>query len=75
MPTHQWRSQPKSFGEAKMFNFRRITLLFGIPLSKRKMTIYTDNLGGKAPFPPGYAYVTHHVYDATRSNEQFAFNV
>ena len=51
MPTHQWRSQPKSFGEAKMFNFRRIILLFGTPLSKRKMTIYTYNVGERPPSP------------------------
>ena len=53
-------AQPdQNFGEAKMFDFRRITLFcLEKCLSKHKMTIFSKNLGGHGPFcpPPGYAY-------------------
>ena len=43
----QWRRQPKNLGGAKLFDFRRITLLCLVKhLSKHKMT---RNLGGMAP--------------------------
>jgi len=54
----QWRSQPKNFWGAKMFDFRLITLISLVKrLSKHKMTMFSKNLGGHGPFgPPGYAY-------------------
>jgi len=50
----QWRSQPKNFWGAKMFDFRRITLFWlEKRLSKHKMTMFSKNLGvGMAPLPP-----------------------
>jgi len=43
-----------------MLDFRRITLFYlEKRLSKHKMTIFSKNLGGMAPFaPPSYAYAT-----------------
>ena len=35
---------------------KRELLVQGPSLSKHKMTRYARNLGGMAPFPPGYAY-------------------
>ena len=55
----QWRSQPKNFGGAKMFDYRRITLsCLEKRLSKHKITIYSKNFGGSmAPLAPTvYAY-------------------
>jgi len=54
----QWRSQPKNFGGAKMFDFRRITLFcMEKRLSKHKKTIFSKQLWGYGPFvPPGYTY-------------------
>jgi len=56
----QWRSQPKIlggqkiWGRAKLFDFRRITLLsLGYRLSKHKMTTYAKIWGA---WPSGYAY-------------------
>jgi len=42
-----------------MFDFRRITLFcLEKRLSKYKITIFFNNLGGYGPFlPPGYAYL------------------
>jgi len=55
----QWRSHSKNLGEqkilgAKIFDFRRITLLcLEKRLSKHKMTIFSKNVGGAmAPLPP-----------------------
>jgi len=43
----QWRGQPKNLGAPKMFDFRRMTLFcFEKRLSKHKMTILSENLGG-----------------------------
>jgi len=56
----QRRSQPKNFGGAKMFDYRRITLFcLEKRLSNHKMTIFSKNLGGPWPlwYPAGYAYV------------------
>jgi len=40
-PGYQWRSQPKNWGVAKMFDFRRITLFcLEKRLSKHKMTAF-----------------------------------
>jgi len=49
---------PKTFGGAKMCDFRRITLFcLENRLSKHKMTIFSKNLGGMAPLAPlGYDY-------------------
>ena len=55
----QWRSQPKNLagqtllGGGKMVDFRRIALFFlEKRLSKHKMTIFSENLGGHGPFGP-----------------------
>jgi len=58
IPWEQWRSQPKIFLGAKMFDFRRITLFcLEKRLSQHKMTIFSKSWGGIAPLPPtGYAY-------------------
>ena len=49
----QWRSQPKNFGGAKMFDFRRITLFcLEKRLSKHKMTIFSKNWGWHGFFRP-----------------------
>jgi len=54
--SHQWRSQPKNLGGAKMFDFRRITLFcLEKRLSKQKMTIFSKNVGGMAFFVPPMA--------------------
>jgi len=54
-----WRSQPENLGEAKIFEFRRLTLfcLEKRP-SKHKMTIFSKSLVGSWPHfaPSGYAY-------------------
>ena len=52
-----------------MFDFRRITLFcLEKRLSKHKMTIFSKNWGGMAPFaPPGYAYVSQPQGAHTRS--------
>jgi len=54
----QWRSQPRNFWGAKMFDFGRITLhCLEKHLSKHKMTIFSKDPGGPWPLcPPGYAY-------------------
>jgi len=45
-------ASPKLWGD-KIFDFRRITLFcLEKRLSKHKMTIFSKNLGGMAPFPP-----------------------
>ena len=46
-------ASPKVWEGGKMFDFRRITLFcLEKRLSKHKMTIFSKNLGGMAPFPP-----------------------
>jgi len=52
--TQLWRSQPKNFGGAKMFDFRRITLFcLEKRLLKQKMTIFSKMFGGgMAPLAP-----------------------
>jgi len=43
----QWRSQPKSLGRGKSFDFKRATVFcLGHPLSKHKMTKCARHLGG-----------------------------
>jgi len=61
---NQWRSQPRNFWGAKMFDFRRITLFcLEKRLAKHKMTIFSKNLGGYGPFgPPGYAYALYFQF-------------
>jgi len=40
-PGYQWRSQPKTWGSGKMFDFRRITLFcLEKRLSEHKMTAF-----------------------------------
>ena len=52
----QWRSQPKNFGGAKMFEFRRITLFWlEKHLSKHKMTTFSKNLERAWPLWPPLA--------------------
>jgi len=50
----QWRSQPKIFWRAKLFDFRRVTIFCsGCHLSKHEMTIYAKNIaGGMASWAP-----------------------
>jgi len=46
----QWRSQPKSFGRGKSFDFRRATVFsLGHRLSKHKRTRYLSNCCGHGP--------------------------
>ena len=56
----QWRSQPKNWGGAKMFDFRQITL-FSLEkrLSKHKMTIFSKNLGEHGLFRPHWLRLCH----------------
>jgi len=50
----------KKFWEAKMFDFRGITLFcLGYRLSKHKMTIYAKNMWSE--LPPGYVCVLHEL--------------
>jgi len=58
MTTGSGVASPNSFWGTKMFDFRRITLFcLEKRLSKHKMTIFSKNLGGMAPFAPsGYTY-------------------
>ena len=77
-------ASPK-IGGGKMFDFRRITLLYlAIRLSKHKMAIFSEIWRGMAPLdPPGYAYVhetcmflafsPEHVFRITPTNEKSAF--
>jgi len=53
----QWRSQPKNFEGAKMFDFRRITLFFLEKLlSKHKMSMFSKIVWvGHGPFGPALA--------------------
>jgi len=66
----QWRSQPKILGWAKNFwggkvyDFRRITLLFGkTPLKAQNDYIFQKFAGDHGPFasPRGYAYGSVNV--------------
>ena len=45
-----------------MFDFRRIALFYLVKrLSKHKMTLFSENLGGMSPMAsPGYAYGQYH---------------
>ena len=65
---NQWRRQPKNVG-GKMFDFRRITLFcLEKCLSKHKMTIFSENLGGPWPLwlplatPTALPSLCRHTY-------------
>jgi len=55
---NRWRSQPKIFWGAKMFDFKQITpFCLRYRLSKHTFTIYAKNFGGEWHRSlPGYAY-------------------
>jgi len=56
MDSCQWRSQAKNLGGAKIFDFRRITLVcLEKRLSKHKMTICSKMFWGHGPFAPPVA--------------------
>jgi len=60
---NQWRCQPENSGgqkglRGKMFDVWRITLFcLEKRLSKNKMTIFSENLGGHGPFRPPWLHL------------------
>jgi len=58
----QWRSQPKNFGGAKVYDLRRITLFcLEKRFTKHIITIYFKNFEGRlAPLPPPWLSLWPH---------------